>query len=96
MIEAPDKVAECPPLGQGLTPSIIGYAHCHRLICSPCSENSSLKIEYLKKTLIPSSDSIPNAYFLQNILAENTNGWRLIKDNLLRRIETRFRPFCKF
>lgn len=46
--------------------------------------------------LIPSSDSIPNAYYVQNILVESMNGLRLIQDNLLHHIEIRFRPFCKF
>jgi hypothetical protein len=31
IIDAPDNVAECPPLGQGGTPSIKGVAHCHNL-----------------------------------------------------------------
>lgn len=31
IIEAPLNVAECPPLGQGGTPSIKGYAHYHLL-----------------------------------------------------------------
>ena len=30
-IEAPERVAVCPPLGLGLTPSIKGLAHCHFL-----------------------------------------------------------------
>ena len=29
IIEAPDNVAVCPPLGVGPTPSIKGFAHCH-------------------------------------------------------------------
>jgi len=31
MMEAPDNVAVCPPLGEGGTPSIKGVAHCHLL-----------------------------------------------------------------
>ena len=31
IIDAPLRVAVCPPLGQGETPSIRGVAHCHLL-----------------------------------------------------------------
>ncbi len=31
IIEAPESVAECPPLAHGGTPSIKGSAHCHFL-----------------------------------------------------------------
>ena len=31
IIDAPERVAEWPPLGQGGTPSINGVAHCHFL-----------------------------------------------------------------
>lgn len=37
---APDNVAVWPPLWQGLTPSIMGYAHCHLLTWSYLSSNS--------------------------------------------------------
>jgi len=40
IIAAPDRVAVCPPLGLGDTPSISGYAHAHCLSSTYCSSLS--------------------------------------------------------